>query len=503
MPTPAELKDLDDIWARLRALAGYAPGPALSSFITGALETTEAMTLYVSPTGNDLNSGLTAEKACRTINGALNKVPKRVRHLVTIEVAAGNYDGFVISNFSFDPLFDNSSCGIFVKGAMSATTELSQGTATGTVTSTVTGSGTTGVYTTVTDATQNWAVDALKGKFLVYTIGATTTISLIVGNTATTISIAAIVAGPANGTAYTICDAGVVINGTPLSVPGSIATLTAAATASANAWIAVFNNTGTARTISIRIEGVRVNPSAIGTGTGVMLNLNGQQVGLGRSQLAGTGGTGTQLGLFGPGFVNLTGVSIACSSSGLGIDGGGVVTRITPSIATNGLLVTGGTATGVALGSAGAQGISLFNVQVESPIGINIVGFCNILASGVCKFPTGSSQGVRARIASNGVGGAFLQLASGGSMDFTNRGTAIELAGTHHFVFDGNLICNTCTNGIVAQRGAKVGVSAGSSMTAVTNEIVIDSAAAQTLAAMRAATPKHLKDSNYFTVVYE
>lgn len=65
--------------------------------------TTAAMTLYVDAVnGNDSNSGTAAGagNALATINAAINKVPKIIRHNVTINVAAGTYSGdMIVSGF--------------------------------------------------------------------------------------------------------------------------------------------------------------------------------------------------------------------------------------------------------------------------------------------------------------------------------------------------------------------------------------------------------------------
>ena len=53
--------------------------------------TTAAVMLYVDPAGDDRNGGLTAAAPLRTVNAALAKVPRKVQHTVTINLAAGTY----------------------------------------------------------------------------------------------------------------------------------------------------------------------------------------------------------------------------------------------------------------------------------------------------------------------------------------------------------------------------------------------------------------------------
>ncbi|MCP1306476.1 hypothetical protein [Paenibacillus tyrfis] len=67
----------------------------------GVLSATSGnITLYVSPSGNDGNDGLTAGTALRSIQTAINRIPQIVNHTVTIVVAAGTYsEDVVLSGF--------------------------------------------------------------------------------------------------------------------------------------------------------------------------------------------------------------------------------------------------------------------------------------------------------------------------------------------------------------------------------------------------------------------
>lgn len=56
------------------------------------LYTTANITYYVATTGSNSNNGLTAGSPFQTIVYALSKVPKNVRHTVTINVASGTYN---------------------------------------------------------------------------------------------------------------------------------------------------------------------------------------------------------------------------------------------------------------------------------------------------------------------------------------------------------------------------------------------------------------------------
>ncbi|MBU7320265.1 hypothetical protein [Paenibacillus oleatilyticus] len=54
------------------------------------------ITLYVSPSGNDANDGLTAGAALRTIQAAVNRIPQILNHAATINVAPGIYNESVL-----------------------------------------------------------------------------------------------------------------------------------------------------------------------------------------------------------------------------------------------------------------------------------------------------------------------------------------------------------------------------------------------------------------------
>lgn len=493
-------------------LVGYRyTGVTISELFSGGLETQQPMDVYVnSVTGSDtVDSGGAAETPYKTIRYALSRLPKRIRHLVTVNVAQGTYDGFVVQGFHFDPLTDGTGCGLFLKGVLVDATNLTSGTAVGTVSSTVTGSITTGTFTVINDLTQNWTPSELKGKFLVVTAGAALgTILVIADNTSTSISVTTGVA--VGATSYAIRDPGPVITGAPILVPGSVPSLTAASPAPSKAWIAVYDNVVSSRSTSIRLEGFRIAPiGSIAADTGILINIHTSIVGLGRMSIAPMSG-GSCIALFGTGTVSLTSMAMTAGTNSNAITAGGVSTAVAPTITTNGILIMNGGSgsAGMSLGSSHGQGVSLLNSQIESIFGINIVGMCQLQFSGICRIPgTGSSfsQAVRSRILSLSVGGTTICLLSGAALNITGRTatTAIEAGGSHHYVFDGNLIIDQCAVGIGATQCAKVRISAGSTITnASVAELQLDNTANFALSAMRAASPR-LVNNAYGSVIYE
>ena len=126
---------------------------------------------------------------CKTIQGALNKIPKRLRHVVTVTVAPGYYEGFVVEGFEVHPSWtrDGTGAGLIIQG----TTKLASpttGTATGTASSPCDGGGfkfftnqqnVTGwvfdanVHSTLEDSKQAWTAHdpKLRGRKLCLTSG--------------------------------------------------------------------------------------------------------------------------------------------------------------------------------------------------------------------------------------------------------------------------------------------------------------------------------------------
>ncbi len=70
---------------------------------TAQVATTEPITMYVETTGSDTSGdGLSVGTAFKTIGHALAVLPKNIKDNVTINVGEGNFDGFMITNFSID-----------------------------------------------------------------------------------------------------------------------------------------------------------------------------------------------------------------------------------------------------------------------------------------------------------------------------------------------------------------------------------------------------------------
>jgi hypothetical protein len=109
--------------------------------------TTSPLNLYVATTGNDSNPCLNATAPCATIQGAVDKVPKAIRHPVTVTLASGTYaNGAYVEGFSCPYTSSLSGASptstqspwLQINGTQIAAT-LSQGLQTGTVASATAG----------------------------------------------------------------------------------------------------------------------------------------------------------------------------------------------------------------------------------------------------------------------------------------------------------------------------------------------------------------------------
>jgi hypothetical protein len=332
------------VWLLISLLASTAlAGPPLSRgdlLKDRQYRTNADQVLYVDPTGNDSNAcTATGTAACLTIQGALNKSPKLLRHRLTVNVAAGNYAGFIVSGFTIDPSIQKATAGILVDGALADVTPTT-GTATGTASAGTAGSGST--FGTLTDAAATWTVNdtAIVGKFVVITGGTGSgQVRVIVSNTATELTIAGAWTAPTGTSTYAIQSPSVIITSVAALIPRPTGTSDMAA-----AGVQVADNTTGASRVTLRNIGITIAAS-----TGVStLGTNVELI-----QIAISGGTsGTSLLIGAKSDVTLTTCS-ASSTTGpsLTIGAAGTVLGANTRFAT-----TGATTTTVQVSGIGAQG---------------------------------------------------------------------------------------------------------------------------------------------------
>lgn len=237
---------------------GTATAPILDVDAGGPLlvATPAALTFYVDPTGNDSNPCTSSgASACLTIQAAINKAPKMLRHQVTVNVAAGSYKGFYVSGFTMDPSVQQSNGGILIDGTISNSTTLATGTATGTATSGSTGSGVT--FGVLNDTGQAWTVNDLRGRFVTITAGTGAGQFFVIDtNTATSLTVAGFFSAIDATSVYAIQDATSLIT-TAITGPPSP---TAAGTANASNCYLYGNAPG----VAVTIRGFSIQAAAKG-----------------------------------------------------------------------------------------------------------------------------------------------------------------------------------------------------------------------------------------------
>lgn len=231
---------------------------------------TGAVTYFVDGTnGSDTNScTASGTSACATIQGAVNKIPKLLRDLVTVSIAAGSYKGFYVSGFEFDPGLQQNNGGLFFNGVLANST-LATGSATGTATGGTAGSGST--FGTLTDAAQTWTVNDLVGRFVVITGGTGNgQIFVIDSNTATALTVEGTWTAPNGTSTYAIQDAAAIINTAIVAPPSP-------ATAASGALFAVYvsDNVLNYRTKALTFQNIRTTTTrgfVIADASSVLLN---------------------------------------------------------------------------------------------------------------------------------------------------------------------------------------------------------------------------------------
>jgi|GEM_PF-4427459 len=143
---------------------------------TPSTKTTQDVTLYVRLTGDDANDCLTESSACYSIQEAIDRVPKEIHHVVTVDIGAGSFTAANIDGFSV-----GESGSFYINGVLSLATGL-----TGLSEGLPENSTSLNHHCTVTDDEGGWAVNELVGKIFV----AAGEKRVIISNTSTVIAYA-------------------------------------------------------------------------------------------------------------------------------------------------------------------------------------------------------------------------------------------------------------------------------------------------------------------------
>ncbi len=464
--------------------------------------TTQNQTYWVDgAAGSDGYDCLFPNKPCKTIQGAANKIPKNLYHDVQVQVAAGTYAGAVFEGFTsrLPANVVTSYAGLRIQGTLGSPT-LTSGTTSGTLTGYTAKSNAT--MPILTDSTQSWTVNELRGHFVQITGGtgfpgtaSAPPIYPIISNTATTLTITSFTA-QAVGSTYQIVTPTTVINSFGTLAP---ATGTPMATPIAAGALQFINCRGA----SFAVSRIRITPNATMT--------RGFVVGGGRVNFANVKcdiGTG---GLF-------------CFSAALGEPTGRtqfLSSAFTASAGNTFIAISGGTN---ASGSMQLSG-NMFYVSAGSVFGV-IAGPYNVLTGSANSFfglrtallldgsnynqfvdtnidcnNVASSTGIEARasISNGGNGGAWAQ--SNSQMIINNCAVAaMRCEGNVHALIGANTTGTGNAVGIQMLYGAKMRIPASVTLTG-TVEVQLDGTGT-TLATMRAASPKLINNA-YGTLIYE
>lgn len=488
---------------------GYVTVSLVSKSTAEAEQVTRApITLYVdSNLGNDTNAG-TSVAPFRTLQAAVNAVPKIIMHKVLISVASGTYDGVFIDGFEgripSAPATDYSS--LELRGTLVPAT-LAQGNASGAITGYVAASA--GVPAVITDASQNWAVNALVGKMLQLKSGtgfpgteATPPLLVVIANTATT----ATVLGPttAIGATYDVVDFGTIINNAP-----------AVAAVSGSIGLQAITRAGIMIGSANRGSSIGITRLKLACGTNMPTGIRGLSPAGVRMVACRIEAPNSQ------GVVGLvTASSVVSGNADIGSLGLSQCSMLVPNNCAG--LTLGQTATTANVSSTYIEGGSAtsssgFNIQTASRSIISGCYFRGLISAITSNGPFSSGLFVTGTtIDGNNVAGSI-------GIETSNTATTLSLPGMN-LNFQSSTIINCATAAVQLQtptsiawfvsgsgtgnaigfslaQGAKVKVASGVTLTGTT-EVQLDGAAGTTLAAMRAASPKLLTNT-YGTLIYE
>jgi len=507
--TNDQKKAFNDAFKRL-LLDAELPNPPdldVASILNSAVyATTGDFVLYVDPLGNDANAGtLPGVGACLTVRGALAKVPKVIRHAVTINVAAGTYEGFNVQGFTIE-LPEDGSRAVYldIVGTLSAAT-VATGTNSGTSTAGSAGSGST--YGTLTDSGQAWTVNDLVGKYVEVTVSGITRAYAIDSNTATAITIVGTWSSPGAGTAYTIKQHASIVNTMVPVVEFPTAKFEASPGAGnfvAHGIVSVQNNMTAPNTstltaasrITLRnlhLDGTTL-PSPSGfTALSTLYVADNNLVSLYNCTISST--TGATPNINTSGSLAVTRCYLTCLASKRGIHATGV-DGIAPSIT-----VTGSRFSGGAIGFLISAPTKLCNVTSSSFTGQTTAGIqqaamsqMSVVSGLVMTGGGGSTVGILI----NGTGGGvFGSSISAGSVSGFGTGIKVDNPNVAHL---GTWTGTGNTTGISLSLGAAVRIGSGTTLTGTT-EVSIDGVTSD-LATMRAASPKLIVNT-YTTRFYE
>lgn len=447
--------------------AGSSTTPTNSPNIVQA--TTAALTLYVDPTGSDSNNCTSSgTSACLTIQAAINKIPKMLKHLVTVNIAAGTYTGFIISGFMSDNGVQQAAGGILIDGVLANST-LASGSATGTALGAgqVAGSGST--FGVLCDSGAVWTVNDLRGR-IITTASPTNTAFIVSSNTSTCATIVGSWTVPVTAqTTYAIQDAAAIIN-TAVTLPAT--PLQASSATSAGAII--IGNTNNYRTNVIALRSLRFTNT---TGRGI--TVGGESAIITQCQLISNATTGinnnspvgstadvqvTKVYILGPNNSAFVGLNSNAKAGRLSVNNTFVNTAGALLSLTGGALASLTASEGLNIGSATAA-------IVAQPGNLNTMSSCRVACAtsataGVFVGSTGSQSGVFTSTVDQLI-----------SSDFSTCGIGIKVDGVGASAIVHTLSGTMGTTGMSVVNGGTIKYTSSTTMTGTTQDISIDSGA--------------------------
>lgn len=466
----------------------------------GIQQTMGVITLFVQPDGGSNNNSCVdgGTLACSSLEGALAKVPKFLRHLVDITLEDNlSHTGANISGFTCSPEVPVDGGYLRIHGN-SVNATVATGSATGTVTSATQGSNQT--FGTLVDSTQTWTSNDLKGKWVYLLTGTGAGQQRVIdSNTGTSIGIEGTwTTTPTSSTTYAIRQ-----NNARIST-GVIGPVGPGVAASGSRGINLYSN----NQVFLPSPCVELAEFDVDTATmtaGVQLN-TAQGITMNRVRVFQTTGTAVSFSSFSASSIRMSDVvlqqasasgssaatfNVMTSSTGSGT-GASIVRSLIESNLTIGsvILVTGfgtvvsqssirstnaaaGTSAGI-IGNSGPIGLQQWNV--------NNLSCASTSASGLLFIADFVRTGASAW--------------GGQAFNISGCGTAVSLLGRFSvYVFGASVLTGT-TTGVFASLGANIQVATGATVSGGTQDYLLDSIA-YTSAQLAAASPQVVSNPQF------
>lgn len=470
MATKKNLLEWNYLWEQVVRNFGNDRTTRQSPFVSPS----QREQIYVAVTGSDDTGTGRETHPYGTIQKALEEVGD-LEGPVTINVGPGTFGGFRIDNLHTSSVL-RAGPSLTIRGTLETVVGPFNSTA-------ATTSGT--ALNTLTVAGSNWTVDQFKGFFLQNLTTPSTAPAVIVSNTADTISFWWSTGFNTVGNSFQVVRPTTIIQGSAATF--SSLNNGAIPDASEGAALVRINSSGDWGPVSgILIQSVDL----VAVGTESAIRMNNSNALLRFVRISGSS----------------TSAAVLLFRSQLNTSycffGGSAAVKLNSSVPAENqrFIVTGcffDGGTGGAFGADFAFGGCYF--RNHTTYGARLQGGGSSFT--VCSFE-GCATAIEVDEAANYTTGGYYTTfgLNGGSIN--NCTIGMNLASNKVTCMAKFFAVSNCTTGIIAQWGARVGVRNDFNMTSVTNEVQLDGSTT-TLAAMRAASPKIIRDPNFGSAIYE